>query len=78
MTVRVAWVTGASSGIGEALCLGLAREGWTVAASARRAERLAALAAVSAGGRIHAFPLDVTDEPAVRDVVAAVEERLGP
>ncbi len=78
MTVRVAWVTGASSGIGEALCLGLAREGWTVAASARRAERLAALAAASAGGRIHAFPLDVTDEPAVRDVVAAVEERLGP
>lgn len=78
MTARVAWVTGASSGIGEALCLGLAQEGWTVAVSARRAERLAALAEAGAGGRIHPYPLDVTDEAAVRGVVAAVEERLGP
>ncbi|MEO1000055.1 MAG: SDR family NAD(P)-dependent oxidoreductase, partial [Pseudomonadota bacterium] len=38
----VAWVTGASGGIGRALCLRLAREGWTVWATARRAEALEA------------------------------------
>jgi len=76
---RVAWVTGASSGIGEALSLGLARAGWTVAASARRADRLAALAGrPEAAGRIHPFPVDVTDEPGVRAAVAAIEDRLGP
>lgn len=76
---RVAWVTGASSGIGAALCVGLAERGWTVAASARRADRLATLAAdVRAGGRIHPVPLDVTDEPAVREAVGAIEAQWGP
>jgi NADP-dependent 3-hydroxy acid dehydrogenase YdfG len=76
---RVAWVTGASSGIGAALSLGLAQAGWTVAASARRADRLAELTAEpGAAGRIHAFPVDVTDEAAVRAAVAAIEDRLGP
>jgi NADP-dependent 3-hydroxy acid dehydrogenase YdfG len=75
----VAWVTGASSGVGAALSLGLARAGWTVAASARRADRLASLAAQpDAAGRVHPFPVDVTDEPAVRAAVAGIEERLGP
>lgn len=73
------WVTGASSGIGEALCLGLARRGRTVAASARRVERLEALAASSgAAGRIRPFPLDVTDEAAVRATVGRIELTLGP
>jgi NADP-dependent 3-hydroxy acid dehydrogenase YdfG len=76
---KVVWVTGASSGIGEALSLGLARGGWTVAASARRADRLSEIAArPEAGGRIHPFAVDVTDEPGVRSVAAAIEERLGP
>lgn len=75
----MAWVTGASSGIGEALALGLARRGWTVAASARRAERLRVLAAAEdVAGRIHPFPLDVTDEAAVREAVVAIETQLGP
>jgi NAD(P)-dependent dehydrogenase (short-subunit alcohol dehydrogenase family) len=78
-TPRLAWVTGASSGIGEALALGLARAGWTVAASARRANRLAELAArPEAAGRIHPVPVDVTDEAAVQQAVAAIEQRLGP
>jgi len=76
---KIAWVTGASSGIGEALALGLALAGWTVAASARRGEHLAALAARSeAAGRIHPLPVDVTDELAVRSAVATIEGRLGP
>ncbi|HYE48645.1 MAG TPA: SDR family NAD(P)-dependent oxidoreductase, partial [Azospirillaceae bacterium] len=66
----IAWITGASSGIGEAVALRLAAAGWTVAASARGAEKLAALAARAPGpGRIVPAPLDVTDREAVRHTV---------
>lgn len=74
---RIAWITGAGSGIGRALALRLARDGASVAVSARSAERLAAVAAENPG-RIHAFPLDVTDPDAVAAGVGAIEERLGP
>lgn len=74
---KIAWVTGASSGIGRALALHLAAEGWWVAASARRAGELAALETDS-GGRIRAFPLDVCDREAVHETFAAVERDMGP
>lgn len=76
----VAWITGASSGIGWELCLLLAKKGWTVAASARSADKLEALAARSADlkGDIHAFPVDMTDAQAVSDTVGAIERELGP
>lgn len=72
----VAWVTGAGSGIGEAVSLRLARDGWQVAASARSREDLDSLAGKDP--LISAFPLDVTDGQAVADAVAAIEARLGP
>jgi short-subunit dehydrogenase len=74
------WVTGASSGLGRALALRLAREGWSVAASARRAAALDALAAEAAGakGRVHPLPLDVTDREAVRTAVQRIERTWGP
>jgi NADP-dependent 3-hydroxy acid dehydrogenase YdfG len=74
---RLVWITGASTGIGQATALAYARHGWAVAASARDATALATLAAGS-GGRIHAFPLDVTDEPATLAAHAAIEQALGP
>ncbi|MGQ9368658.1 SDR family NAD(P)-dependent oxidoreductase [Azospirillum sp. ST 5-10] len=74
--MTVAWITGASSGIGRALARRLADDGMTVAASARSAARLESLAAEAA--RIDAFPVDVSDADAVAAAVAAVERRCGP
>lgn len=72
-------MTGGSTGIGAAIALKLAEEGWTVAVSARGAETLQTLAAGFAGrGKILAFPLDVTDLDAVRATAAAIETQCGP
>jgi NAD(P)-dependent dehydrogenase (short-subunit alcohol dehydrogenase family) len=69
-----AWVTGASSGLGRAVALELARRGFAVYATARRADALAALTAEAAGlsGRIIAMPGDVAD----RAEIAALHQRI--
>ncbi|MGP1397857.1 MAG: SDR family NAD(P)-dependent oxidoreductase [Inquilinaceae bacterium] len=72
-----AWITGASSGIGRALALKLAGQGWTVVASARGAEALDALTR-EASGTVHAAPCDVTELDQVRAVVAAIRRDHGP
>ena len=74
---RVAWITGASSGIGRALALRLASRGWQVAASARDAAALATLAAAMPA-QIRIWPLDVTDAAATTAAVAAITAALGP
>ena len=72
-----AWVTGASSGLGRGLALELARRGFTVYATARRAEAVEALAAEVAGlkGRIVAAPGDVTDRDGMAALYASFEAR---
>jgi NAD(P)-dependent dehydrogenase (short-subunit alcohol dehydrogenase family) len=76
----VAWVTGASTGIGRATTLELVRRGWRVAASARNAELLESLAAEARalGGVVDVHPGDVTDQGAMAKVVAAIEADNGP
>ena len=74
------WITGASSGLGRALALKMASEGWRVAASARSEDQLQAVAALASAfpGGIEAFPLDVTDRDAVQATVARILEDFGP
>jgi NADP-dependent 3-hydroxy acid dehydrogenase YdfG len=76
---KVAAVTGASSGIGAATALALARAGAAVGVGARRADRLEGLVGQieQAGGRAVALPVDVSDEAQARGFVEGVNERLG-
>lgn len=77
MTGKLAWITGASTGIGRTLALRLARDGWRVAASARGAEALRTLES-QGDGAIQIYPLDVTDAGAAADVVVEILRDLGP
>ncbi|KQS00369.1 hypothetical protein ASG12_05495 [Williamsia sp. Leaf354] len=67
---RVAVVTGASSGIGEATARTLAAQGYEVVVGARRLDRLQTLAQ-EIGGR--AIALDVTDDASVADFCAQLD-----
>jgi NAD(P)-dependent dehydrogenase (short-subunit alcohol dehydrogenase family) len=72
---KVAVVTGASSGIGEATARRLARLGMTVIAVARRQDRLAALAAAHPG--IHPYVADVTETDQVDALASWVRDTHG-
>jgi 2-hydroxycyclohexanecarboxyl-CoA dehydrogenase len=76
----VAVVTGAGRGIGRAIALGLARDGWAVGLldihGASAAETAAEL--IAGGARAIGLAADVTDPPSLRAAVDAVEMELGP
>ncbi len=74
---KVAWITGAGSGIGEAGALALAASGARVVLSGRRADALETLARRigAGGGAAEVEVLDVSDAQAVRRVAAAIVER---
>tara|TARA_B100001996_G_scaffold333708_1_gene283455 strand:+ start:252 stop:1013 length:762 start_codon:yes stop_codon:yes gene_type:complete len=71
---KVIWITGASSGIGRALALKFANEGWTVAASARRVNLLQELC--QKNNNIHSFPLDVTNMDQCKTIFNNILEKF--
>jgi len=79
LTDKVALVTGASSGIGEAAATALAARGVSVAVSGRRRERLEELVRriEAAGGKAIALPGDVAVESDATKAVAETMARLG-
>ena len=76
---RVAAITGASSGIGEATALAFAREGAGVALGARRSDRIEELARriEADGGRAAAITVDVSDEASANEFVRHAHSELG-
>jgi len=75
---KVAVITGASRGIGNAIAQALLEEDCAVAICSRNASQLeAAVVELSAKGRVLGVATDVTDENAVKRLIAAVIEQFG-
>jgi len=77
---RVAFVTGASGGLGSQFARTLSAAGAAVVLAGRRVERLKTLRAEieGAGGDAHVVGLDVTDTDGIRSAVAHAETEVGP
>ncbi len=79
MSNKIALVTGAGSGIGQACAVALADNGWKVVLTGRRADALASTIdlAGSSGKGMHAVPCDVTDPASVDALYATVSKAHG-
>ena len=72
---KTIWITGGSTGIGKALAIRFANEGWNVAISARRENLLKELS--DRYENISPFPLDVTDKENCKNIFNQVKEKFG-
>jgi 3-oxoacyl-[acyl-carrier protein] reductase len=79
LSQRVAFVTGASQGIGRACAMRLANQGAAVAVAARNQEKLNELVSeiTTLGGKAAAFALDVADEEQVKSAIKAAIGQFG-
>jgi len=68
---KTVWLTGASSGIGEALAIALAKEGAQLVLTARREDELNRVAALCAQAKVLVLPIDLAD---VKDPQVAVDK----
>ena len=66
MNKKTIWITGGSTGIGKALAIKFAKEGWNVAISARRENLLKETCGEHEN--ISSFPLDVTNRDQINNV----------
>src|SRR5579883_3395322 len=76
---KVAWVTGAGSGIGEGAALALAEEGAAIVLTGRRREPLERVAGRirEKGGSAHVQPADLRDAKAVQTIGDFIHDQLG-
>lgn len=76
---KTAVVTGAGSGVGQAVALQLAKEGWSVGLLGRRGEALRKTIELAgdSGSKMHAVPCDVADADKVAGAMKAIEQKLG-
>src|SRR6266851_3360606 len=76
---KVAVVTGGGSGIGRAVALALANEGYAVVVAGRRKDALESITdeAARAGLRMMAIPTDVRDQPSVQSLFAKTNAAFG-
>jgi short-subunit dehydrogenase len=77
MTKRIAWITGASTGIGAAAAQKLAAEGWIVAVTARSAGKLDILCDKDPKF-LKSYPGDITKPKEIAAVIDSIETELGP
>ena len=75
MNKKTIWITGGSTGIGKALAIKFANNGWNVAASARREELLKDLN--NSNENIHPYPLDVTKIDNCKSTAELIIKDLG-
>ena len=74
MNKKTIWITGGSTGIGKALALKFANEGWNVAISARRENLLKEIS--DNNSNISSFPLDVTDKSKCKEVFKEIKNKF--
>jgi len=74
MIKKTIWITGGSTGIGKALAIKFANEGWNVAISARRENLLEEISNVNEN--ISSFPLDVTKKENCKEVFNLIKNKF--